>query len=394
MSRTLLRRMAAPAVGTAVTLTLGLAPAQAGTPGWQVVKTVGPRSGVTSILDDDSGDNNAEGFVATGASDAWSVWGACRRPPCGGSRGFIVEHWAGSAWQRVPSASLPGLTSPDAVTASSSTDAWLFNGSLSSGSALHWNGTGWTSQSLPSWVLRFNESGDVSISAPDFGPSDLWVFSLGQEGLGKQKPYAGRFNGHRWSKAHLPAVPVQVSAVSKDDIWALGTPDNPGPTEVLMHWDGHAWSTLAAPAPTVPPGGSVFFYDPVASGPANLWLTQTLTKRRNGPATTSLEHWNGTAWQPVPLHYPTSSVGEVAGDGSGGLWLLFAGPRPGFRLYFGHLTASGAWSRQAVPPATGTTVQQVRVITAIPGTTSAWAAGGVIVPNEGSGGVVGAIWRR
>jgi hypothetical protein len=392
MSLKLLRRMAAPAVGTAVTLALGLAPAQAGTPGWQVVKTVGPRSGGTSILENDSGDNSAEGFVATGASDAWSVWLTCRRPPCGRDKA-IVEHWAGSAWQRVPSASLPGLTSPDAVTASSSTDAWLFNGSLGTGSALHWNGTGWTSQSLPSWVLRFSEGGDVSISAPDFGPSDLWVFSLGQEGLGKQHPYAARFNGHRWSKARLPAVPAQVSAVAKNDIWALGTPDNPGTTQVLMRWNGTAWSTLAAPTATAPPGGRVTFYDPVASGPANLWLTQLSTKR-NGSATTSLQHWNGAAWQQVPLRYPASSVGEMAGDGSGGLWMVFAGPRPKFRLYFGHLTSSGAWSRQAVPPATGTTVGQVRVVAAIPGSTSVWAGGDVIVPGEGSGGVVGAIWRR
>jgi hypothetical protein len=47
-----------------------------------------------------------------------------------------------------------------------------------------------------------------------------------------------------------------------------------------------------------------------------------------------------------------------------------------------------------IPATTGTTVQQASVITAIPGSASAWAAGELIVPGEGTGGIIGAIWRH
>jgi hypothetical protein len=117
-------------------------------------------------------------------------------------------------------------------------------------------------------------------------------------------------------------------------------------------------------------------------------------ENQGSPGTTSLEHWNGTAWQPVPLHYRTSSVDATASDGSGGLWMIFNGPRPGFTGYFAHLAGGGSWTRTLVPAATGTTVQQASVITAVPGSASAWAAGELIVPGEGSGGIIGAIWQR
>jgi hypothetical protein len=50
----------------------------------------------------------------------------------------------------------------------------------------------------------------------------------------------------------------------------------------------------------------------------------------------------------------------------------------------------GCWE----PATTGTTVQQASVITAVPGSVSALAAGELIVPGEGSGGIVGAVWQR
>src|SRR5690242_12129982 len=60
---------------------------------------------------------------------------------------------------------------------------------------------------------------------------------------------------------------------------------------------------------------------------------------------------------------------------------------------------SGAWPAAMLgslrgKATTGTTVQQASVITAVPGTASAWAVGELIVPGEGSGGIVGAVWRH
>jgi hypothetical protein len=87
-------------------------------------------------------------------------------------------------------------------------------------------------------------------------------------------------------------------------------------------------------------------------------------------------------------------VDTIASDGSGGLWMIFNGPRPAFTDYFAHLTSGGSWIRTVVPATTGTTVQQASVITAVPGSASVLAAGELIVPGGGSGGIVGAVWQR
>lgn len=388
----LLRPALAAAGAAALATTAGLVPAQgATTAGWQVVATVGQNPRVTYLLDPGGG-NGGDGFVATSATDAWSVWGSCDAS-CGNKAATIVERWDGTAWHRVPTAGL-SLTSTDAVAAASATDAWLFEGYDNNATALHWDGTAWTSSTLPPWAIRFNESGVVQIAAADFGPSDVWLFTLGQQGLSPQTPYAGHFNGKSWVKRKLPAIPDEVDAVASNDIWALGTPGNLSGGQVLMHWDGTAWSTLALPAPQVPPGDSAFFNVPASSGPSDLWLEQYVAQNQGSAGTTSLEHWNGTAWQQIPLHYRTSSVDDTASDGSGGLWMIFNGPRPGFTDYFAHLASGGSWTRTVVPATTGTTVQQASVITAVPGSASVWAAGELIVPGEGSGGIVGSIWQR
>jgi len=392
----LARRLPRPALAIAAALATAAAarvvPAQgATTAGWQVATTVGQDPRITYLLDPGGG-NAGDGFVAPDANDAWSVWGSCAAS-CGGKAATIVEHWNGTAWHRVATAGL-NLTSTDAVAASSATDAWLFEGYDANATARHWDGTAWTSSALPPWAIRFNESGVVQIAAADFAPSDVWLFTLGQQGLSPQTPYAGHFNGTSWVKRRLPAIPDEVDAVARNDIWALGTPGDLSGGQVLMHWDGTTWSTLALPTPSVPPGDSAFFQIPAASGPGDLWLDQYVAKNQGSPGTTSLEHWNGTAWQPVPLHYRTGVVATIASDGSGGLWMIFAGPRPAFTEYFAHLTSGGTWTRTVIPATTGTTVQQASVITAVPGTASAWAAGELIVPGEGSGGIVGAIWQH
>ncbi len=160
-----------------------------------------------------------------------------------------------------------------------------------------------------------------------------------------------------------------------------------------MPGDCSARSSPALPTPQVPPGDTAFF-TALAPDRAGLWLEQYVAKNQGSAGTTSLEHWNGTAWQAVPLHYPTSSLDAIASDGSGGLWMIFNGPRPAFTGYFAHLTSGGSWTRTVVPATTGTTVQQASVITAVPGSASAWAAGELIVPGQGSGGIVGAIWQH
>jgi hypothetical protein len=204
-------------------------------------------------------------------------------------------------------------------------------------------------------------------------------------------PFAARFNGHSWAKMPLPGIPGAVSAVSPKDIWALGSPDNLKGSSFLMHWNGRSWHRVAIPA-VKPPAHSVeFAADLLATGPDNVWLRRDIEKGSQGARTLYLLHWNGKRWQRVRLGFPTSLVDFMAQDGHGGEWIVANGQGPAFTWYFYHLL-SGHWSRQAVPASSGTTLQQLLGITAIAGTRSLWATGGLL-PAHSSQDVVGGIWK-
>lgn len=376
-------RRAMTLVGAAaLILAVAVAPALgASTPGWRVVQTIGSSSDATYM----------SLFAVSGKSNAWSTWGSCG--PCGGSgpvQKYGAERWNGSTWKpvTVPSSLTGGTQAIVAVGTSATADTWLFTAQQSA----RWNGHAWSVRTLPSWVVRGNLSGETDVTPAVFGPSDVWVFSLGIDSLAKHPPaFAARYNGHTWAKVKLPAVPSTVAAVSRNDIWVLGI--RPNGTAPLMHWNGRSWRTLAVPKATdVPAHATEFVRDLAAAGPRAVWLQRDVEQGTAGARTLYLLHWNGRRWQRVYLHYPTSSVDYLAQDGHGGIWIVANGPKPRYRWYLYHRSSSGRWTRQAVPATKGTTLQELDGLSWIPGTTSMWADGQVLVPNS-SEGVIGAIWK-
>jgi hypothetical protein len=360
---------------------------EAATSGWHVITTVGSLPGVTSAGD----------LAVTGRTNAWSTWDMCS--PCAGQNqatAVQVDRWNGSAWRQVPIPQRLGNYGTDSVGlgASSSRDAWLFDTSPLLGKALHWNGNRWAVRDIPRWVVRGNLSGTVALTIADFGRAGMWVFSEGQESFSRLVPFAARYQHGRWAKARLPGIPIQVSAVSPTDIWALADPAslprNPHP--FLMHWNGKRWSTTAIPAPSkIPPKSVEFVRDLVAAGPNDVWLQRDIETGTQGARTLYLLHWNGKAWHRLPLRKPTSGVVEMARDGHGGLWLVTNGPGPAFRWFFDHMNG-GRWTRTLVPGTAKTTVQEVTRLAWIPGTRSEWAAGGLL-PVNSNVDVLGGIWK-
>jgi hypothetical protein len=203
----------------AVALSTAIVPASAATSsGWRVVKTFGPAEGVWS-----------DNFAVSGAKDAWSTWIACN--PCSGSNpvtDFYLEHSAGTTWKKVgvPSSLTTAAESSVAIGASSGRNLWLFEPASSSKAkrahVLRWNGT-WHRQAIPTWVLHINLSGTFNVVPAVFGPKSVWVFSTGVDAFTNPDHYVARYNGHAWSKMQMPGVANQVSILSQNDIWALGT---------------------------------------------------------------------------------------------------------------------------------------------------------------------------
>jgi len=396
MSRRRIIRVLAAAAATACTATgaafqAGVASAAtvpAGTgSGWRVPTTVGPLHGVTSVVN----------LVATSRTNAWSTWGVCS--PCGSTekRTFRVQRWNGSAWKVVP---VPARLARYAINsagfgASSGKDAWLFNAGKIADKALHWNGTRWAVQAIPTWVVKGNLSGTTSLGVADFGRDGMWVISEGQQSFQSMTYFGGFFHQGRWNKIRLPGLPGQVAAVSPADLWVLGTPSSlpPHPRQFLMHWNGHGWSTLSIPKPsTIPPNSVEYVRDLVAAGPRDVWLQRDIETGSQGARTLYLLHWDGKSWHRVPLGEPTSGVDEMARDGHGGVWLVANGPGPAFSWFFDHFSG-GQWTRKLAPSTATTTVQEVTRLVWVPGTSSEWAAGGLL-PVGSSVDVLGGIWGR
>ncbi len=378
---------AAGAAAMAALLGTGLAPAQAATaPGWQVWQTVGPRTSQT-YPEPLSEADYYPGLAATGRRDAWALFSTCGAGKCA----RVLAHWNGSRWSARQPTALEKLGNPATLGASSASDLWIFGGGTGNGSrpdnpALHWNGHTWSWHKVPSWVVRFAPQGDEPTSAAVFSPRNMWVFGLAT-GYGSRQRLAGHFNGHRWVKVHLPAIPVSVSAVSRSDIWVLGRPAANGKSSVLMHWNGKSWRTRALPASLAPAGSELDGMEVSAAGPRSVWA-QIFALNTGGTSEIFLAHWNGTTWRRVSLP-PKTELGNMVSDGRGGLW--FSGQNIAEnQSHFYHLTGA-RWITVSIPAPRSTQVSGVDALAHVPGTTTVLAAGRAVPSNDQ--GTVGVIWR-
>jgi hypothetical protein len=367
---------ALPAQGSALASSAGA--------GWRLDQRIGAASVMTLP-------GYGVALAAPSPDSAWSIWQTCSET-CETAPAYFVEHWNGRTWTRVSSTELPGLTSPIAIVASSPSDAWVFSW-LPGGpaTARHWNGKSWRELSVPSWVVRANLGGQADVAAADLG-GQVWVFSLGDMSFTKTTAFAARYANGRWTKAALPYQPYGVSAVSADDIWALGgTGDGPSGHTVLMRWNGRAWSTSFVPAQHLAPKTLGDFAGIAGSGPKDVWLTwDTDTGVNAADIARYLLHLTVRGWARVGLPAGTTEASILSADGHGGLWVAGNGPAKAYQWRFFHWT-DGHWALQAVPVPAGQT-GGVNDLTRVPGTSALWAVGLFQNIKQPDLGPVGAIW--
>ena len=72
--------------------------------------------------------------------------------------------------------------------------------------------------------------------------------------------------------------------------------------------------------------------------------------------------------------------------------LVANGPGPAFKWFFDHFSG-GRWTRKLAPSTAQATVQEVTRLAWVPGTSSEWAAGGLL-PVNSNVDVLGGIWGR
>ncbi len=336
-------RVLAGASACAAALALSSAtPAQAASsPGWRVV-----------FSHHYSGAQIGSGYLAVaspGRTAGWAVGGA------GGNGNPATGRPAGARWQhgswraiRLPSG-LSGWLG--AVSADSVKDAWAV--SIFTGYVLHWNGTKWAvARRFPEHGLPSELTGVTALS-----PSNVWVFGGpgADPGLG-----TWHFTGHSWHQVTSgPGVGiVTASALSATNIWAIGS--SSAPQDSIVHFTGK-WQSVRAKALS-----GLQFTAIAAVSKHDVWAVGTVQTNSFLPR---LVHLTSRGWSRVRVPWLVDPIG-LAPDGRGGIWITAQNSSGMWAL---HRSATGSWSRIKMKSSA-----VLLRIALIPGTTSLWGAGSVV----------------
>lgn len=260
--------------------------------------------------------SSLDAIDGSGATDVWAVGETHGKSAKSHS---LVLHWDGATWTTLHAPDVGGLI---AVDVNSTDDAWA----LGYAGLLHWNGTAWTIQALP----RGNY---VALSAS--GPNDIWVAGtrtgpfIGANSRGLSS-IAAHFDGSHWTVMRPPNPGTRdnyltgIVALSPTDVWAGGYLVDLGKSSaealsLTMHWDGRAWSVVAAPNPS---RSLNVIWGMGSDGAGGIWaLGDYQASDRHLHA--MVFRWNGQSWVMVEVHGPSTwSAQAVGGTASGSVWVV------------------------------------------------------------------------
>lgn len=364
----------AMALGVTGGAALAGAPPVAGSPAcgpaWAIVRSPNTLPG---------DDNTLQAVSADAPDDAWAV-GFSGTGSAGHLRTLVLR-WNGTSWRLVASPSQPGFaTILSDVVALGPGDVWAVGAYANTPSsswiplAMHWNGSGWRSFSMPIpfdqsgallgvasagsgrlWAVGYlgPRSGDANrtlvwawdgnawrtVFSPTPRPGVTWLsgvdahgrgdaWAVGVQGdIGVGTTLAERWDGSAW---HVVPTPRKrgtwlhdVVMLASDDVWAVGGFVPPGSTghghTLALHFDGASWSNV----PT-PPVDAEHGLEAVTNASRALWAVGTRT-RSSGRSLTLIERWTGSTWTVMASpnrDSDTNRLLDVAADPAGDLWAV------------------------------------------------------------------------
>jgi hypothetical protein len=261
------------------------------------------------------------------------------------------------------------------VAAVAANDVWAV-GSYNSGAGvkvrvLRWNGSDWISSGAPSPSAQWNILYDVvAVSS-----GEVWaVGEYGDSSNTRNLTLVLRWNGTEWSHVPSPNEDVlfntlqAVSAVSSDEVWAVGfsfngkgTPDR----TLVLHWNGTAWTVV--PSPNVGAGDydNNYLQGVHAIAPDDAWAVGYYANPTNARAGLPLAlHWDGSAWSvaSIPSSEDGSRFSDVDGAAANDVWAV--GQRNASQGLSMHYTGDCVQ-----PPATATTAPDQQFSDVPPGST-------------------------
>lgn len=249
---------------------------------------------------------NLYGVSMDSRADGWAV-GTYLPNPNGEEFKFLLLHWNGTSWAKVPSPA-PGHGALYGVSMASASAGWAV-GEESSPTGPHpvllrWNGTSWARVSFP--YPKTKDGGELNaVSARS--ATDAWA--VGTYYTPRSQALVEHWNGRSWTQVPSPAAGdlLGVSTASATDAWAVGWLDATGsdPNKTLsLRWDGTSWAKVPSPSP-----GRTACSE--CSTPANELAAVAITSPSNGWAVgeyltsggskvaAMTQHWNGTRWARV-----------------------------------------------------------------------------------------------
>ena len=277
--------------------------------------------------DPGAGSNYLDGVSAVSPSNIWAVGEYSTKSGSFGANKTLILHWNGRTWRQVASPS-PGSFADDlsSVRRVSATNVWavgLYAGSdiRDRSLILHWNGRAWSRVASPNPGRQSDSlSGLSAVSASSVWTTELYTNSSGTSGTSQ----IVHWNGRAWSKA--AAGPsgsdlVDVSVSSATNGWAVGS-DAKG-LSLAMRWNGRTWKRVATP--NLKPGQLTNALQSVtAVSPTGAWAVGYAEDLFNFDSTAIEMHWNGHAWSRMASPAPggTSALYGVRATSTVSPWAV------------------------------------------------------------------------
>jgi hypothetical protein len=212
------------------------------------------------------------------------------------------------------------------------------------------------------------------------------VWAVGAYGAQAARTLIEHFDGSRWSVVGSPTAGkyanflYSLAAVSPRDIWAVGTyytRANSGLRTLILHYDGTAWTRMHSP--NVGTGNNGLGAVTVVPGTHQLWAVGDTTDPRTHLNRTLILRYDGTGWSVVPspnVGTYNNGLGGVAAVSANHAWAV-GGYNNTSGTYRARLVLQWngvAWQRASAPTGITTTFNLLSRVTAV-SAHDVWAVG-------------------
>ena len=172
--------------------------------------------------------------------------------------------------------------------------------------AQYWDGTQWAVTA----TAPVTESGYL-LAVDALAPNDVWAVGYSSDGLGT-RTLIMRWNDAQWSIVPSPNLSnyqfqdylMGVTAIATNDVWAVGyykssTQQNFDLQTLTLHWDGSSWQVVDSPNIIDTDDHVLTSVSAVSAN--DIWAVGYYLDVYHRPLTM---HWDGSAWTIVDTNVP------------------------------------------------------------------------------------------